>query len=81
MKPPRYGAARAAHEWRTAARWILACAVALALLQGAVWYVGADGNTGSLRMWQQKMLFVIGLNLVIALSYTLFPKKAPALDR
>ncbi|MFE2987261.1 hypothetical protein [Streptomyces sp. NPDC059262] len=81
VKRPRYGAARAAHEWRTAARWILACAVALALLQGAVWYVGADGNTGSLRMWQQKMLFVIGLNLVIALSYTLFPKKAPALDR
>ncbi|MEV6696522.1 hypothetical protein AB0M68_05050 [Streptomyces sp. NPDC051453] len=80
VKPPRYGAARAAHEWRTAARWILACAVALALLQGAVWYVGADGNTGSLRMWQQKMLLVIGLNLVIALSYTLFPKKAPALD-
>jgi hypothetical protein len=43
--------------------------------------VGADGNIGSLRMWQQKMLFVSGINLVIALSYTLFPKKAPALDR
>ncbi|MEU6659629.1 hypothetical protein [Streptomyces sp. NPDC046821] len=78
VKPPRYGTARAAHEWRTAARWTLACAVALALLQGAIWYVGPDGGTGSLRMWQDRMLLVIGINLVIALSYTLFPKKAPA---
>ncbi|MFD8570882.1 hypothetical protein [Streptomyces sp. NPDC057694] len=78
---PKYGTARAVHEWKLAARWVLASVIALGLLQGAIWYVGDDGATGSLTQWQQRMLFLIGLNVVIALSYTLFPKKTPALDR
>ncbi|MFF0204745.1 hypothetical protein [Streptomyces sp. NPDC005017] len=74
-RPPRYGTARAVHEWRVAGRWTLAAVVALALLQAAAWYVGGDGDTSSLRSWQQRMLWVIGINLVIATSYTLFPKR------
>ncbi|WP_030339292.1 hypothetical protein [Streptomyces sp. NRRL S-1022] len=77
VRPPRYGTARAVHEWKVAGRWILASAVALALLQGAVWYVGDGGDTGSLRAWQQRMLWVIGINVLIAASYTLFPKREP----
>ena len=75
VKPPKYGRARAAHEWRVAGRWTVASVTALALLQAAVWYVGGDGDTASLRAWQEKMLFLIGINLVIAGSYTLFPKR------
>lgn len=75
--PPRYGTARTVHEWKVAGRWILAAAVALALLQGAVWYVGDAGDTGPLRAWQQRMLWVIGINVVIAAGYTLFPKRPP----
>jgi hypothetical protein len=70
--------ARAAHEWRVAGRWIVAAVVAMALLQAAVWYVGDDGGTGSLRAWQSKMLWVIGINVLVAGSYTLFPKREPA---
>ncbi|MFE4688471.1 hypothetical protein ACFRH6_00265 [Streptomyces sp. NPDC056749] len=77
VKPPKYGMARAAHEWRTAARWTVAAATAIALLQAAAWYVGGDGDTGSLHMWQQKMLWVIGINLIVAGGYTLFPKREP----
>ncbi|MFC9173938.1 MULTISPECIES: hypothetical protein [Streptomyces] len=77
VKPPKYGRARAVHEWRAAARWILASAVALGLLQAAIWYVGPGGGTSSLQSWQQKMVLVIGINLIIAGSYTLFPKQAP----
>lgn len=77
VKPPKYGMARAVHEWKVAARWTVAAVTALALLQAAVWYVGGDGDVSSLQAWQQKMLFVIGLNVVIAGSYTLFPKTAP----
>ncbi|MEV5175096.1 hypothetical protein AB0L10_29350 [Streptomyces flaveolus] len=77
VRPPKYGTARAVHEWKVAARWVLASAVALALLQGAVWYVGDGGDTGSLRAWQQRMLWVIGINAVIAASYTLLPKREP----
>lgn len=75
VRPPRYGTARAVHEWKVAGRWILAAVVALALLQGAVWYVGSAGDTGSLRQWQRSMLWVIGINVIIAGSYTLFPKR------
>ncbi|MBT2383195.1 hypothetical protein [Streptomyces sp. ISL-11] len=75
VKPPKYGMARAVHEWKVAARWVLAAAVAMGLLQAAVWYVGDSGDTGSLRAWQTKMLIVIGINVVIALSYTLWPKQ------
>ncbi|MET9015182.1 hypothetical protein ABZX74_30400 [Streptomyces olivaceoviridis] len=81
VKPPRYGTARAVHEWKVAARWILASAVALALLQGAIWYVGDSGDTRSLRAWQQRMLWVIGINVVIAASYTLFPKRERQRER
>uniref|UniRef100_A0AAU3GQH3 Integral membrane protein n=1 Tax=Streptomyces sp. NBC_01401 TaxID=2903854 RepID=A0AAU3GQH3_9ACTN len=76
-KPPKYGMARAAHEWRVAARWTVAAVTAMALLQAAIWYVGGDGDTGSLRMWQQKMLWVIGINLIIGVGYTVFPKREP----
>jgi hypothetical protein len=78
VKPPKYGMARASHEWKTAARWMLAAVIAMGLLQGAIWYVGDDGDTGSLREWQAKMLFVIGINVVIALCYTLWPKREPS---
>ncbi|MGW3951368.1 hypothetical protein ACWEKM_10585 [Streptomyces sp. NPDC004752] len=81
VKPPKYGMARAVHEWRTAGRWTLASVVAIALLQAAVWYVGADGEIESLRTWQLRMVGLIGINVVIAASYTVFPKRAPAEHR
>ncbi|MFF5335111.1 hypothetical protein [Streptomyces sp. NPDC013181] len=78
VKPPKYGRERAVYEWRTAARWCAAAVTALVLLQAAVWYVGGDGDVSSLRSWQRTMLWVIGINLLIAGSYTLFPKREPA---
>ncbi|MEV0279186.1 hypothetical protein AB0I22_22755 [Streptomyces sp. NPDC050610] len=77
VKPPKYGMARTVYEWKTAGHWILAAAVAMALLQAAIWYVGDDGGTSSLRSWQLKMVWVIGINVVIAASYTLWPKRPP----
>ncbi|QNP70167.1 hypothetical protein IAG44_12375 [Streptomyces roseirectus] len=77
VKPPKYGRARALHEWKVAARWITAASVAAGLLQAAIWYVGDTGDTGSLRGWQSRMFFVIGINVIIAAAYTVFPKRAP----
>ncbi|MEN8650887.1 hypothetical protein ABCR94_09665 [Streptomyces sp. 21So2-11] len=78
VAPPKYGMARAVNEWKVAGRWVLAAAIALGLLQAAIWYVGGDGEVGSLRTWQHRMLVLAGINVVIAGAYTLFPKKAPA---
>ncbi|MEV5242700.1 hypothetical protein AB0K89_26865 [Streptomyces cinnamoneus] len=78
VKPPKYGTARAVHEWKTAGKWVLAAVVAMGLLQAAILYVGGSGDVSSLRMWQSKMLWVIGINVVIALSYTIWPKQPKA---
>ncbi|MER7412550.1 hypothetical protein [Streptomyces cacaoi] len=74
-KPPRYGMARAAHEWRMTARAVGAGAVAAVLLQLAIWYIGDDGQVASLREWQIKMGVMSAVCVVWALSYTVWPKK------
>ncbi|MEU3459679.1 hypothetical protein ABZ721_06925 [Streptomyces sp. NPDC006733] len=75
---PKYGSARAAHEWRILARTALAAVIAAALLQAAVWAVGDADRTDALRQWQLRMAMVTGVNLVIAGSYTIWPKRDPA---
>ncbi|WP_405984741.1 hypothetical protein [Streptomyces sp. NBC_00872] len=77
-RPPRHGRARARHEGRLWLRTVLAAAVATALLQLAAWYVGDEGDTRSLTEWQFTALRVVGVHGVIALTYTIWPKKAPA---
>ncbi|MEV7087010.1 hypothetical protein AB0O07_14080 [Streptomyces sp. NPDC093085] len=76
-KPPRYGAARARHEGRLWLRTVLAAAVAVALLQCAVWYVGGANDTGPLTAWQLSAAQLVGVHGAVALTYTLWPKKPP----
>ncbi|WP_016907378.1 hypothetical protein [Streptomyces xiaopingdaonensis] len=76
-KPPRYGRARAVHEWKMGARAMGGAAIAAVLLQGAIWYVGDPAQAAPLRDWQTKMAFVAGISALIAASYTLWPKRAP----
>lgn len=52
--------------------------MACALLQGAVWYVGDDGDVSSLRAFQWAAIRVLGIHGVVALGYLIWPKKAPA---
>ncbi|UNS99008.1 hypothetical protein MMF93_23035 [Streptomyces tubbatahanensis] len=77
VKPPRYGMPRAVHEWKMAARGVGAAAIAAALLQLAVWYVGDGEQAGPLHAWQARMGLVAGISLVIGASYTVWPKRAP----
>ncbi|WP_318214455.1 hypothetical protein [Streptomyces sp. SCL15-6] len=78
VKPPRHGMPRARHEGRLWLRTVLGGAVACALLQGAVWYVGDEGDVASLRAFQWAALRVVGIHGLIALTYLIWPKKAPA---
>jgi hypothetical protein len=59
-------------------RAVFGGAVALGLLQLAVWYVGDSGDVSSLRSFQWVALRVVGIYGLIALSYTIWPRKAPA---
>ncbi|GAA5014587.1 hypothetical protein [Streptomyces siamensis] len=77
-RPPRHGTARARYEGRLWLRTLTAAAVALALLQSAVWYVGDFGDTGPLRSWQWVALRIVVIHGLIALSYLLRPKRSTA---
>ncbi|MCD9878102.1 hypothetical protein [Streptomyces guryensis] len=76
-RPPRSGPARARHEGRLWLRTVLAAAVACALLQAAIWYVG-HGDTSSLRTFQWTALRVLVIHGLIALTYLIWPRKARA---
>nr|WP_323369288.1 hypothetical protein [Streptomyces alkaliterrae] len=78
VKPPRYGWPRAVHEWKMAARSVLGAGIAVALLQLAAWYVGNAAQAESLREWQARMGIVVVISLIIAASYTIWPKQVPA---
>jgi hypothetical protein len=81
VKPPRYGMPRAVHEWKMTARAVGGAGIAAALLQGAVWYVGDAGQSASLLSWQYRMGLVAVISVVVALSYTLWPKPWPEGER
>jgi hypothetical protein len=81
-KPPRYGAARARHEWRIWSMTLVAVVIALAVLQTMIWTIDASAShTEPLRQWQGTALRVLGIHAVIAASYTLWPKKSPSPER
>ncbi|BFV57281.1 hypothetical protein KCMC57_up23850 [Kitasatospora sp. CMC57] len=77
-RAPRYGAARARYEWRIFARTLLAATVTVALIATLTWLVGDPARTEALGVWYPRTALVLGISLVVAGSYTVFPKKAPA---
>ncbi|MFF8608379.1 hypothetical protein ACF06X_20830 [Streptomyces sp. NPDC015346] len=79
-KPPRYGMARARHEGKVWSGSVVAAAVASGLLLLAAWYVGPDGNTDSLKSWIVVAWRAAGIHGLIALSYAIWPKRAPAAE-
>ncbi|MFF0515722.1 hypothetical protein [Streptomyces sp. NPDC004250] len=80
-RPPRYGMARARHEGRVWLGTLLAAAVATGLLQIAMWYVDDPSRTTSLESWQYTAWRTAGIHGLIALTYAIWPKKAPSGER
>ncbi|MFD4321139.1 hypothetical protein [Streptomyces sp. NPDC058548] len=76
-KPPQYGMARARHEGKVWLGSVTAAVVASALLLLAALYVGDDGNTESLYGWILVAWRSTGIHGLIALSYAIWPRKAP----
>lgn len=76
--PPRYGTARARYETRVWLGTLAGAAAATVLLQLAIWYVGDASRVGSLESWRLIAWRVTGIHGLIALTYWLWPKKAPA---
>ncbi|MEV5353809.1 hypothetical protein AB0N88_03485 [Streptomyces sp. NPDC093516] len=77
-KPPQYGMARARHEGRVWMGTVLGAAVATALLQLAIWYVDDPSRVTSLESWRHVAWRAAGIHGLVALSYLVWPRKAPA---
>ncbi|MEV5440274.1 hypothetical protein AB0K80_30345 [Streptomyces sp. NPDC052682] len=77
-KPPRYGMARARYEGRVWLGTVTAAAVATALLQIAIWYVDDPSRTTSLESWRYVAWRAAGIHGLVALTYAVWPKRAPA---
>lgn len=77
VRPPRYGAARARHEWRLWGMTLLAMAIAAAVLQGLILLADGPDAVAELRGWQQTALLVTGIHALVAVGYTIWPKRPP----
>ncbi|MEU9228795.1 hypothetical protein AB0D40_31050 [Streptomyces massasporeus] len=76
--PPRYGMARARHEGKVWLGTLTGAVVATVLLQLAIWYVDDPSRVTSLESWRWVAWRTAGIHGLIALSYAIWPRKAPA---
>ncbi|GAA2513602.1 hypothetical protein [Streptomyces gobitricini] len=76
--PPRYGMARARHEGRIWLGTLAGAAVATVLLWLAILYVDDPSRTGALRSWMGAAWRTAGIHGLVALTYAIWPRKAPA---
>ncbi|BAJ30801.1 MULTISPECIES: hypothetical protein [Kitasatospora] len=72
---PKYGAARARYEWGVCGLTLLGAAVTVALVAAVQWLAGDPARTAALDGWYLRMGLAVGVNLLVAGSYTLFPKR------
>ncbi|MFF8830058.1 hypothetical protein [Streptomyces sp. NPDC015131] len=78
VPPPRYGMPRARYEARLWLGTLLGAAVATGLLWLAILYVGDPGRTGSLESWMHVAWRTAGIHGVVAATYAIWPRRAPA---
>ncbi|MFD7511870.1 hypothetical protein ACFV5N_21405 [Streptomyces sp. NPDC059853] len=77
-KPPRYGWARARHEWRLWRLTLVGMGVSLVVAQLMIWLIDHPGAADTLRGSQLAALRILGIHGIIALSYTVWRKNPPA---
>lgn len=62
--------------WGDVARTLVATLVAAALIGAMMWWVRDEGRTQALTEWFPVLAVIVGFELLWALSYTLWPRKA-----
>ncbi|TQS43642.1 hypothetical protein [Cryptosporangium phraense] len=77
-KPPKYGAARARYEWILWLRAVVACAIAGALLFGAIELVGDAERTAALGGTLGALPRIVVIWGIVAATYTVWPNSPRA---
>lgn len=76
-RPKLYGWERARQEWREFGKAIIAGAISAAVLLACIALVGDASRTQELAGWLPRIGLVLGIWGIIALSYTVWPKRVP----
>ena len=74
-KPPKYGRAHAAHEWREFRKVAIAWGVGCALLLAGIVFVGDAARTGALLEWIGLLSAILAIWAIWPVSYTIWPRK------
>lgn len=77
-RPTLGGMAYALACWKDVARTTLAAGIAAAILYGLIWIVAAPERTAELDAFFPILGVIVGVELLWAISYTLWPKKVSA---
>ncbi|MEU8120860.1 hypothetical protein AB0C21_19295 [Spirillospora sp. NPDC049024] len=76
-RSPRYGAARARHEWREFGKAALATAIACGLLLAMIALVGDADRTRALDAWLGRLGFVLAVWSLWPITTTVWPPRPP----
>lgn len=76
QKPPKFGMARARHEWREFGKAVVAWVIACALLLAAIAMVDDAERTAALTGWIVRLTGVVAIWSLWPISYTIWPAKA-----
>ncbi|WP_030733597.1 hypothetical protein [Streptomyces sp. NRRL F-2890] len=76
-KPPRYGWARARHEWRLWRMTLVGMGLSLVVAQLMLWLIDRPAAAEPLRGAQWAAVRILGIHGIIALSYTIWRKNPP----
>jgi hypothetical protein len=80
-RPPRlHGTAYTVACWKDVARTLLAVLLAAAILGGLVLVVDAPERTAALTEFSGVLTLVLTIDLLWAVSYSIWPRKAPAAE-
>ncbi|GAB2993772.1 hypothetical protein GCM10023080_070140 [Streptomyces pseudoechinosporeus] len=75
--PPKYGSKRATHEWNLFLKTLIAGALSAGFIQLMIVGVDDPARTAELPQWREWLSSVVGVHAMVALAYTVFPKKEP----
>jgi hypothetical protein len=75
--PPKYGSERTKHEWNLFLKTLIACALSAGFIELMITFVDDPARTAELPAWRERLTTVVSVHLMVALAYTVFPKKAP----
>ncbi|WP_226961765.1 MULTISPECIES: hypothetical protein [Streptomyces] len=74
-KPPRYGMARAGHEWRLWRMTLVSVLIVVTVAQLLRWFISEPETDRGMVAVQFAALRVLGIHTLIAVAYTIWPKR------